>query len=164
MLRCMKKKASAVWIGDLRTGDGALRSGSGLLEDTPYTWANRFENTPGTTPEELVAAAHAACFTMALVARLNQEGFHVWRITGSCTVALEQREGTWDVTRSDLEVEGRIPGIDAARFTALATETKDTCPISRLLKAPIGLAVTLDERSERPPGMEPDSEAEEEAT
>lgn len=155
----MKKKASAVWLGDLRTGDGALRTGSGLLDDTPYTWANRFENTPGTTPEELVAAAHAACFTMALVALLNKEGLHVLRLATGCEVSLEQVAGQWSVTRSRLELEGRVPGVDAARFAALAEEAKATCPISRLLRAEVTLTATLDERAEAPLGIEPAPEA-----
>lgn len=153
----MKKDASAVWLGDLRTGDGTLRSGSGLFDNTPYAWASRFENTPGTTPEELVAAAHAACFTMALCTTLNHAGFHVVRLATQAVVSFEQQEGRWTVTRSDLEVQGRVPGIDAARFGEIAEDAKANCPISRLLRAEITLAASLDLRSDAPLGIEPDA-------
>jgi osmotically inducible protein OsmC len=156
MLHVMKKDASAVWLGDLRTGDGTLRSGSGLLDNTPYGWASRFENTPGTTPEELVAGAHAACFTMALCNLLNQAGFHVTRLSTHAVVSFEQQEGRWSVTRSDLEVLGRIAGIDAARFAGIAEDAKSNCPISRLLRAEITLKAGLDLRSDAPLGIEPD--------
>ena len=152
----MKKEASAVWLGDLRTGDGTLRSGSGLLDNTPYNWATRFENTPGTTPEELVAGAHAACFTMALCTSLNHAGFHVRRLATHAEVSLEQKDGQWSVTRSALEVEGRVPGIDVARFTELAEEAKANCPISRLLRAEITLSTQLDQRIDAPLGIEPE--------
>jgi len=152
----MKKDASAVWLGDLRNGDGTLRSGSGLLDNTPYAWASRFENTPGTTPEELVAGAHAACFTMALCTTLNHAGFHVTRLSTHAEVSFEQQEGRWSVTRSDLEVIGRVPGIDDARFAELAGEAKDNCPISRLLRAEITLKSSIDRRGDAPLGIEPE--------
>ena len=152
----MKKDASAVWLGDLRTGDGTLRSGSGLLDNTPYAWASRFENTPGTTPEELVAGAHAACFTMALCTTLNHAGFHVTRLSTHAVVSFEQQDGRWSVTRSDLEVVGRVPGIDVVRFAEIAEDAKANCPISRLLRAEISLQSSLDVREDAPLGIEPD--------
>jgi osmotically inducible protein OsmC len=156
MLHAMKKDASAVWLGDLRTGDGTLRSGSGLLDNTPYTWATRFEDTPGTTPEELVAGAHAACFTMALCSTLNQAGFHVTRLATFAEVSFDQQDGRWSVTRSALNVTGRVPGIDAARFAQLAEDARSNCPISRLLRAEITLEASLDLRSDVPLGIEPE--------
>ena len=109
----MKRSASAIWSGDLKGGHGALATHSGVLKDTPYSFATRFESTPGTNPEELIAAAHAGCFTMALAASLGRAGFTPKRLATQATVALEQVSGNWTITSVVLDNEAWIPGISA---------------------------------------------------
>jgi osmotically inducible protein OsmC len=139
----MKRTASATWTGDLKQGKGTLSSASGVLKDTKYSFTDRFENGPNTNPEELIAAAHAGCFTMALSGGLSKAGFIPELLTTQATVTLEQVEGVWTVTTSHLETTAKVPGIDKAKFDAIATETKAQCPISRLLKANITLNAVL---------------------
>jgi osmotically inducible protein OsmC len=140
----MKRNASAVWHGNLKQGRGALSSESGVLKDTPYSFATRFEGTPGTNPEELIAAAHAGCFSMALSAALGQEGFTPERIATRATLSLEQVQGNFTITASHLETTVKLPGIDRAKFDAIAAGAKANCPVSRLLKAEITLNATLE--------------------
>ncbi|MGA2243523.1 MAG: OsmC family protein [Verrucomicrobiota bacterium] len=140
----MQRKASAVWHGDLKTGKGSLSTASGVLKETQYSFSTRFENGLGTNPEELIAAAHAGCFAMAFSAELGKAGFTPAAIHATATVSLEKTEGGWTVTESDLDLTAKIPGIDEARFLAIANGAKAGCPISRLLNA----KVTLDARLE----------------
>jgi len=140
----MKRIASAVWQGDLKQGRGALSSESGVLKDTPYTFATRFEGAKGTNPEELIAAAHAGCFTMALSAELGKAGFKPEKIATKATVTLEQVQGNWTITTSELEMSAKIPGIDKTKFDDIAAGAKANCPVSRLLKAEIKLNATLE--------------------
>lgn len=142
----MERSASALWLGDLRTGDGTLMSHSGLLDHTPYTWANRFENSPGTNPEELLAGAHAACFTMAVCAALNKAGFASTRLSTQAVVSFEQVAGAWTITRSHLELRAAVADITAEQFAGLALEAKSNCPVSRVLRAEITLDAQLDTR------------------
>jgi osmotically inducible protein OsmC len=142
----MKRSASALWLGDLRTGDGTLMSHSGLLDHAPYTWANRFENSPGTNPEELLAGAHAACYTMAVCAALNKAGFVATRISTQAVVSFEQVEGVWTITRSHLELRAAVPDIGAQQFAELTLDAKNSCPVSRVLRAQITLDAQLDTR------------------
>jgi osmotically inducible protein OsmC len=140
----MKRKASAVWRGDLKTGRGALSTESTILRDTQYSFGTRFENGPGTNPEELVGAAHAGCFSMAFSAELGKAGFTADEIATTATVNFENQPPTgWTVTRIHLECTARIPGIDAATFATIADGAKRGCPISRLLAA---AEITLDAR------------------
>ncbi len=139
----MKRTASAHWTGDLKQGKGQLTTASGVLKDTPYSFTTRFEDDKGTNPEELIASAHAGCFTMALSAILGNAGFIAESLQTQATVSLDQIEGNWTVTTIDLQLTGKIPGIDNEKFQALALEAKKNCPISRLMNANITLKAEL---------------------
>jgi len=129
----IQRTADAVWQGDSRSGSGKFSTGSGVIRDQDYTWRMRFEDDPGTNPEELVAAAHAACFNMSLASRLSKAGFAPDSLRTHADLIMEQHEAGWTVTRIRLEVEGRVPGIDEAAFRQQAEDAKNNCPISRLL-------------------------------
>jgi len=140
----MIRKATAVWKGDLKSGTGALSATSGVLSETPYTFATRFENKPGTNPEELVAAAHAGCFSMALSAELGKAGLKPTRIETTAAVTLHTVDGKPTVTRSHLTTKANVPGADQAKFLEIANGAKAGCPISRLLKAEITMEAMLE--------------------
>ena len=139
----MKRTASAVWNGDLKQGKGSLTSASGVLKSTPYSFTTRFENEAGTNPEELIAAAHAGCFSMALSAFLGKAGFTPEEVSTQATLDLEQVEGNWTITRIHLDLNARVPKIDAEQFKKIAEDAKANCPVSRVLKAEISLAAKL---------------------
>ncbi len=140
----MKRKASAEWNGDLKTGKGTVSTESGMLSATPYSFTTRFENGKGTNPEELIAAAHAGCFTMALSGELGKAALVAESLRTSATVTLDKLEGGWSVTESHLEVVAKIPGASEEAFQTAAHAAETGCPISRLLKTQI----TLDARLE----------------
>jgi osmotically inducible protein OsmC len=140
----MKQTASAIWHGDLKRGSGALSTHSGTLHETPYSFATRFEGVKGTNPEELIAAAHAGCFTMALTASLGSAGFTPKRLATSATLTLEQVAGNWTITTVHLENEAWVPGITAEKFAKIAADAKANCPVSRLLRAEISLHAKLE--------------------
>jgi len=140
----MKRKASAEWQGDLKTGKGAVSTDSGVLQRTPYSFTTRFENERGTNPEELVAAAHAGCFTMALSAELGKENLVAESLRTTATVTLERVDSGWSVTESHLEVAGRVPGASAEAFRKAAEAAETGCPISRLLNAKITMDAKLE--------------------
>lgn len=140
----MKRKASAVWRGDLKGGKGNISTESGVLKETQYSFGTRFENGSGTNPEELVAAAHAGCFSMAFSAELGKAGITPESIHTTVTITLENTDAGWTVTQSHLDVTAKIPGVDQAKFTVAANAAKAGCPISRMLKA----NVTMDARLE----------------
>ena len=139
----MKRTGSAVWQGDLKSGKGTVSTQSGVLKETPYSFSTRFENGIGTNPEELIAAAHAGCFTMALSAELGNAGFKPDRLATQATVTLEQVQGNWTITTIDLELEAKVPGIEQAKFNELAEGAKKNCPVSRVLNATMNLKSTL---------------------
>src|ERR1019366_818229 len=140
----MKRTASAVWQGSLKTGKGALTTPGGVLKKTEYSFGSRFESGAGTNPEELIAAAHAGCFAMALSAMLGEAGFTPEQIDVTAEVSLDQvQPAGWTVTASHLVLQAKVPGIDAAKFAEVAAKAKAGCPISRLLNAKITLAATL---------------------
>ena len=139
----MKRTASARWQGGLKDGKGALSTGSGVLDATPYSFSTHFEEGKGTNPEELIAAAHAGCFTMALSAQLEKAGLKADSLETNATVTMEKRETGWEVTQSHLDVTAQIPGADAERFEAAANEAKSGCPISRLLNTMITMEARL---------------------
>lgn len=141
----MKRTASAIWSGDLKSGHGALATHSGVLKETPYGFASRFENSPGTNPEELIAAAHAGCFTMALSASLGRAGFTSKRLATQATLSLEQVGGNWTITSVHLQNEAWVPGIDNTKFQQIAADAKANCPVSRLLRAEISLTAKLED-------------------
>ncbi len=131
----MIRKASAVWKGSLKEGKGTISSDSGVLSNTQYSFSTRFENGKGTNPEELIAAAHAGCFTMALSAQLGNAGITPDSLETTASLSLEKLDSGWTVTKIHLDVVGRIPGNDKAAFEKAAREAEVGCPISKLLKA-----------------------------
>lgn len=139
----MKKTASAHWQGDLKTGKGTISTQSGALKENPYGFNTRFEDKPGTNPEELIGAAHASCFSMAFSMLLGEENFTPDSIDTKATITLEERDGGFTVTASHLEMTARIPGIDQTKFADIAGKAKAGCPISKLLNAEITLDATL---------------------
>jgi len=140
----MKRTATAVWQGSLKEGKGALTVPGGALRDTEYSFGSRFASGAGTNPEELIAAAHAGCFAMALSAALGEAGFTPERLEARAEVSLDNVPPKgWTVTASHLVLTAKIPGIDAAKFDEIAAKAKANCPISRLLNATVTLAATL---------------------
>ncbi len=139
----VKRTASAVWNGGLKDGKGTVSSASGVLKNTPYKFSTRFENEPGTNPEELVGAAHAGCFSMALSGQLGERGMTAEAIETQATVTMEKTDAGMTVTAIHLDVAVRMPGADAAKFNEAAESAKKNCPISRLLKAEITMKATL---------------------
>lgn len=127
------KKADVVWNGSLREGGGKISTETGVLKGAPYGFKARFENGPGTNPEELIGAAHAGCFTMALAAALGKEGFTPDEIKTSAAVHLMQESGGFAIPRIELTTRARVAGIDAAKFAAIAENAKKTCPVSKAL-------------------------------
>src|SRR2546427_9649154 len=130
----MFRKASAQWKGGLKDGQGAVSTESGVLAQTPYSFGTRFETAHGTNPEELIAAAHAGCFTMALSGQLGNAGMTAQSLDTTATVTLEKTDAGFTVTASHLTVTARIPGADKAKFDEAAKKAEEGCPISRLLK------------------------------
>lgn len=139
----MIRKASAVWNGSLKEGRGTLTTDSGVLSKTPYSFATRFESARGTNPEELIAAAHAGCFTMALSAELGKAGITPESLETSAAVTLEKLDAGFTVTKIHLDVNAKIPNADQAAFDKAAQAAKAGCPISRLLKAEITMTARL---------------------
>jgi lipoyl-dependent peroxiredoxin len=140
----MQRNASAHWSGGLKDGKGTLTSPSGVLKSTPYSFATRFENQPGTNPEELVAAAHAGCFSMALSAQLGNAGMTAQAIDTTATVTLEKLDSGFAITTVHLQVKVKIPGADKAKFDEAAKNAKEGCPISRVLNAKITMDAQLE--------------------
>jgi lipoyl-dependent peroxiredoxin len=139
----MVRKASAVWKGSLKEGKGTISSESGVLSNTAYSFSTRFENAKGTNPEELIAAAHAGCFTMALSAQLGNAGITPESLETTASVSLDKLDAGWTVTKVHLDVTARIPGADQAAFDKAAENAKAGCPISRLLNAQITMSARL---------------------
>jgi osmotically inducible protein OsmC len=140
----MKRKASAVWRGGLKDGKGSISSDSGVLKDTQYSFSTRFENGIGTNPEELIAAAHAGCFSMAFSAELGKAGLTPESIQTTATVTLDKTDAGFSVTESHLDVTAKIPGADKAKALEIANAAKAGCPISRLLRANITMDAKFD--------------------
>src|SRR5687768_12645560 len=128
----MDRKASAVWQGGLKDGKGTLSSDSGILKETPYSFQTRFETTPGTNPEELLAAAHAGCFTMALSGQLANAGITAEKLETKATVTLDKVGDGFSITKSHLDLVARIPGVDPAKFEAAVKAAETGCPVSKL--------------------------------
>ena len=139
----MKRTASAIWTGDLQKGKGTLSTGSGVLSQTQYSFTSRFETGKGTNPEELIGAAHAGCFTMALAARLSKAGFVPENLATQATVTLEQVAGNWTITGVHLDLTAKVPNVDKTKFEELVQDAKANCPVSRALKTQITLASKL---------------------
>ena len=140
----MQRKASAIWKGGLKDGKGSVSSASTVLNNTPYSFSTRFENTPGTNPEELIAAAHAACFSMALSAQLGTANLTPSSIETSATLTMEKLDAGWTITAIHLDVVGKVPGADNAKFQELAGNAKAGCPVSKVLNAKITMDAKLE--------------------
>ena len=140
----MNRKASAQWQGDLKTGKGTVSTESGVLPNTPYSFSTRFENVKGTNPEELVAAAHAGCFTMALSAELGKANLVATSLRTTCTVTLDKVDGGWGITESHLELVAKVPGASQEAFRKAAEAAETGCPISKLFKTKITLDAKLE--------------------
>ncbi len=140
----MIKKASAVWKGGIKDGGGTISTESGALKDAPYGFKARFESGPGTNPEELIGAAHAGCFSMALSLMLGQGGLTPDKIETHAAVTLDKVGDGFEITSSHLTVSAKIPGVDQARFAEIANQAKAGCPVSKLLKAKITMDATLE--------------------
>ena len=139
----MKRKASAVWRGNLKDGKGSISTESGVLRDTQYSFSTRFENGIGTNPEELIGAAHAGCFAMAFSVELGKAGFTPEAINVTATITLDNTNTGFAVTESHLDMTAKIPGIDPEKFLAIANGAKAGCPISKVLNAKISLDARL---------------------
>jgi lipoyl-dependent peroxiredoxin len=140
----MQRSAHAIWNGNLKQGAGKISTQSGALTDTPYGFNTRFENEPGTNPEELIGAAHAGCFSMALSLQLTEAGLEAESIKTIATVTLEKDDSGFSITAVHLDLTAKIPGIDDAKFQELADKTKTGCPVSKVLNAEITLDAKLE--------------------
>jgi lipoyl-dependent peroxiredoxin len=140
----MKKTGSAEWKGGLKDGTGSISTQTGVLRNAPYGFKSRFEDGPGTNPEELIGAAHAACFSMALSLILGNNNLKADYIRTTAEVSLEKVGEGFAITASHLDVHAKIPGADAATFDRLAGEAKAGCPVSKVLNAKISMDATLD--------------------
>lgn len=140
----MKRKGSAVWKGTLKDGKGSMSAPSGVLNDTQYGFNTRFENGIGTNPEELIGAAHAGCFSMALSGQLGAAGLTPESIETTATVTLTKQEVGWAITAVHLDVHATVPGATEEAFEQAAANAKAGCPVSKLLKAEITMTTTLD--------------------
>lgn len=140
----MQRKGSAVWNGGLKDGKGTVSTASGILNNAPYSFVTRFENEKGTNPEELIGAAHAGCFSMALSGQLNSAGLKPERITTEATVTLEKLEAGFAITTVHLQVSARVPGATQDQFSTAANNAKAGCPVSKLLNAKITMDAKLE--------------------
>ena len=140
----MQRKASAVWQGDLKTGKGSISTDSGVLKQAQYSFSTRFENGVGTNPEELLAAAHAGCFTMALSAQLGGQGMVAEKLETIATISLEKVGEGFSITKSHLDLVAKIPGADKAKFDTAVKNAETGCPVSRLFKAEITVSARLE--------------------
>lgn len=137
----IKKHGSAIWNGTIKGGSGKVSTESGVLDNAPYGFKQRFEDEKGTNPEELAGAAHAACFSMALSLQLEQAGMEAEEISTKATVSLDKVEGGFEISKVHLDLTAKIPGADEAKFQEAAANAKAGCPISKLFK---GAEITLD--------------------
>ena len=139
----LQRKGSAQWKGGLKDGKGTVSTASGVLKNTPYSFSSRFEGQQGTNPEELLGAAHAGCFSMALSAQLDGAGLKADSIDTTATVSLEKLEGGFAITSVHLEVSAKIPGADQAKFDEATKKAKEGCPVSKLFNTKITMDAKL---------------------
>jgi osmotically inducible protein OsmC len=140
----MKRKGSAAWSGGLKDGKGKVSTDSGVLDDTQYSFSTRFEDGKGTNPEELIAAAHAGCFSMALSGQLGKAGLTADHIATTASVSLEKSDAGFSITAVHLDVRARVPGADKRAFDKAAADAKAGCPVSRVLNADITMDAKLE--------------------
>ena len=141
----MKRKASAVWQGGLKDGKGTISTDSGVLANTQYSFSTRFEDGAGTNPEELIAAAHAGCFSMALSGQLGAAGLTAESIKTTASVSLEKTDAGFAITKVHLDVTAKVPGADQAAFEKATNNAKTGCPVSKVLNAEITMTATLEQ-------------------
>jgi osmotically inducible protein OsmC len=139
----MDRKATAVWQGGLKDGKGSLSTDSGVLKQTQYSFSTRFENGAGTNPEELLAAAHAGCFTMALSGQLGKAGLTAEKLETTCTITLAKDGEGFSITKSHLDLSARVPGADQPKFDAAVKAAETGCPVSKLFKTAITVSAQL---------------------
>ncbi len=140
----MQRKASATWQGGIKDGKGTISTETGVLQQTPYSFSARFESGAGTNPEELLAAAHAGCFTMALSGQLGEAGMTAQKLDTTATVTIEKVGNGFTITKSHLDLVARIPGADKAKFNAAVKAAETGCPVSRLFKTDISVSARLE--------------------
>src|SRR6266704_710428 len=140
----MERKASAVWKGGLKEGKGEFSVPSGVFSHLPYSFKTRFEDAPGTNPEELIAAAHASCFSMALSAQLGAANLTPESINTTANLKMEKQDSGWAITAIHLDVSAKIPNADDAAFQKAAQDAKAGCPVSKVLKANITMTAKLE--------------------
>lgn len=138
------RSGSATWSGGIKDGKGSISTQSGVLDNTQYGFNTRFENGPGTNPEELIGAAHAGCFTMALSGKLGEAGMTAERLHTTATVTLDKAAGGFEISAVHLDLVARIPGASQAAFDQAVQDAKQNCPVSKLLKAAITLSARLE--------------------
>jgi osmotically inducible protein OsmC len=143
----MKRNGSAVWRGGLKDGNGTVSTASGTLSNTPYSFTSRFENGTGTNPEELIAAAHAGCFSMAFAVQLGNAGLTPKSIETNATLTMDKLEAGWTITAVHLDVRAQVPGASREAFDTAANNAKAGCPVSRVLNAKITMTATLEPSS-----------------
>lgn len=141
----MQRKGSAHWQGNIQNGQGEISTESGVLKDVPYSFSARFENSPGTNPEELIGAAHAGCFAMALSGALSKKGFNAESLDVSATVTVEKDGEGFTISSSKLKLRAQVPGVDGKLFETIAQDAKDNCPVSKVLNAEISLEIDFHE-------------------
>ena len=140
----MERKASAVWMGGLKDGKGEFSAPSGVFSHVPYSFTTRFENAPGTNPEELIAAAHASCFSMALSAQLGAASLTPESINTTANLKMEKQDSGWAITTIHLDVRAKVPKADDAAFQKAAENAKAGCPVSKVLNAKITMTAQLE--------------------
>lgn len=140
----IKRNGSAVWSGGIKDGKGAVTTGSGALKDAQYGFNTRFEDGPGTNPEELIGAAHAGCFTMALSGQLGKAGMTAQELRTTATVSMEKEGDGFTITAVHLDLVAKIPGASQEDFDKAANTAKENCPVSKLLNAEITLSSRLE--------------------
>jgi len=141
----MKRKAAAVWQGGLKDGKGTISTDSGVLANTQYSFSTRFEDGAGTNPEELIAAAHAGCFSMALAGQLSAAGLTAESINTTASVSLEKTDAGFAITKVHLDVSAKVPGADQTAFEKATNSAKTGCPVSKVLNAEITMTATLEQ-------------------
>jgi osmotically inducible protein OsmC len=140
----MQRTAQAQWRGDLKSGAGQLTTASQTLSHTPYSFVSRFEQGKGTNPEELLAAAHAGCFTMAVSAQLTKAGFPPDTLDTRCTITLEQKDGGFTITESHLEMTAKVSGVTPETFQQITQDAKKGCPVSKLFNTNVTMTAKLE--------------------
>ncbi|MBF2048039.1 MAG: OsmC family protein [Elainella sp. C42_A2020_010] len=133
-MTALHRSASATWTGTVKQGQGQISATSNVLSNTPYSFATRFENQSGTNPEELIAAAHAACYSMALTLTLSEKGYQPQQVQTQATCTIESQNGGFKITTMQLETQGDVSGIDAETFNQIAQEAEQICPVSNALR------------------------------